>query len=84
MQNIFLGISGPMKVYDLKGSEVNRLATSSGDKSYTGLDTNFIMDKDGKPYILEACAYDKTLKTFEEDAVFLKDQSVIDYSLLVI
>lgn len=41
-----------MKVYDLKGSEVNRLAVPSGSKAYTGLDTNFIFDKDGRPYIL--------------------------------
>ena len=26
MENIFFGIQGPMKVYDLKGSEVNRLS----------------------------------------------------------
>lgn len=44
MQNIFLGVSAPMKVYDLKGSEVNRLAAPNG-KAYTGLDTNFIFDK---------------------------------------
>lgn len=25
MQNIFFGITNPLKVYDLKGSEVNRL-----------------------------------------------------------
>jgi len=52
MQNVFLGMSGQLKVYDLKGSEVNRLAMPSLNKSFTGLDTNFIIDKDGKPYIL--------------------------------
>jgi hypothetical protein len=51
MQNIFLAMTGQLKVYDLKGSEVNRLAMPSS-KSFTGLDTNFIIDKDGKPYIL--------------------------------
>lgn len=49
------------QVYDLKGSEVNRLAQAPPDKSYTGLDTNFIIDKDAKPYILQADAYDKLL-----------------------
>lgn len=52
MQNIFMGMSGPLKVYDLKGSEVNRLATPVGEQSFTGLDTNFTIDKDGRPYIL--------------------------------
>jgi 1-phosphatidylinositol-3-phosphate 5-kinase len=45
MQNIFFGLEGQLKVYDLKGSEVNRLAMPYGDKSFTGLDTNFIIDK---------------------------------------
>lgn len=73
-----------LKVYDLKGSEVNRLAMPVNLKSFTGLDTNFIIDKDGRPYILEENCYDKTIRQLEEDAFFLKDQSVIDYSLLVV
>jgi len=52
MQNLFFGIDKVTQVYDLKGSEVNRLAQAPPDKSYTGLDTNFIIDKDGKPYLL--------------------------------
>jgi 1-phosphatidylinositol-3-phosphate 5-kinase len=28
--------------------------------------------------------YDKTIRTFQDDAYFLRDQGVIDYSLLVI
>jgi 1-phosphatidylinositol-3-phosphate 5-kinase len=83
MQNIFIGVNPPMKVYDLKGSEVNRLAAPTA-KAYTGLDTNFIFDKEGRPYILETAVYDRTIRTFEEDAAFLRDASVIDYSLLVI
>lgn len=51
MQNIFFGLNGSLTVYDLKGSEVNRLAHAS-DKSYTRLDTNFIIDKAGRPYVL--------------------------------
>lgn len=72
MQNIFFGMNGPMKVYDLKGSEVNRLAMPNGEKSFTGLDTNFVIDKDGKPYLLESTVYDKTIRILEEDANFLK------------
>lgn len=35
------------------------------NKSFTGLDTNFIIDKDGKPYILEPSTYEKTIKVLE-------------------
>lgn len=54
------------------------------EKSITGLDTNFVIDKDGKPYILEGPVYDQIIKMLEDDANFLKEQGVIDYSLLVI
>lgn len=62
---------------------MNRLAPAS-DKPYTRLDTNFIIDKAGRPYVLEESVYDKTIKIFDCDACFLRDQGVIDYSLLVI
>jgi len=46
MQNIFFGLQTITKVYDLKGSEVNRLnMPPEGAKSYTGQDTNFKIDK---------------------------------------
>lgn len=62
MQNLFFGMNNILKVYDLKGSEVNRLAMPANLKSFTGLDTNFIIDKDGRPYILEENCYDKTIR----------------------
>lgn len=62
MQNIFLGMTPPFKVYDLKGSELNRLAAPS-NKPYTGLDTNFLLDKNGLPYILDEPLYERTLRT---------------------
>lgn len=46
MQNIFYGLQTINKVYDLKGSEVNRLSMSpEGVKNSTGQDTNFKIDK---------------------------------------
>lgn len=51
---------------------------------YTGQDTNFKIDKNGEPYILQPNEYDKVIKILEDDSNFLKDHSVIDYSLLVI
>lgn len=59
MQNVFFGLDKIRQVYDLKGSEVNRLAQPVQDKSFTGLDTNFIIDKDGQPYLLEPNVFDK-------------------------
>jgi len=61
MQNLFFGIEKITQVYDLKGSEVNRLTLAHPEKSYTGLDTNFTIDKDGKPYLLNSSVYDKTI-----------------------
>lgn len=84
MQNIFFGLDVIAKVYDLKGSEVNRLAQPFGDKGFTGLDTNFLIDRDSCPYLLEPKVYDSVIQTLSEDAYFLKDQGVIDYSLLAI
>ena len=46
MQNIFYGLQSISRVYDLKGSEVNRLnLPPEGVKSSTGQDTNFKIDK---------------------------------------
>ena len=53
MQNIFFGLQSITKVYDLKGSQVNRLnLPPEGVKSFTGQDTNFKIDKEGEPYII--------------------------------
>ena len=41
------------KVYDLKGSEINRLKVPElWDMKYTGWDTNFKIDKNYHPYII--------------------------------
>lgn len=54
MQNLFLGFERlPLRKYDLKGSEVNRLFVSKfGDQNVTGLDTNFKIDKNYNPYFI--------------------------------
>lgn len=85
MQNIFFGLQSVDKVYDLKGSEVNRLnMPPEGAKSSTGQDTNFKIDKEGEPYIIKAHEYNRIISVLEEDSAFLKAKQVIDYSLLVI
>lgn len=84
MQNIFFRLN--MKkviVYDLKGSEANRFATPKG-KSFTGLDTNFKVDRNSSPISLPAELHDRVLATLQNDCNFLGKQQVIDYSLLLI
>ncbi len=85
MQNLYFGLKGHIKVYDLKGSETNRLNYPPADgKSYTGQDTNFKIDKDCKPYLLDSKLYTGLMEVLETDSNFLREHEVIDYSLLVI
>ncbi len=72
MQNIFFGLDTITRVYDLKGSEVNRLAQPLSEKAFTGLDTNFLIDRDSYPYLLDSNVYDKTIQSLTDDANFLK------------
>jgi 1-phosphatidylinositol-3-phosphate 5-kinase len=80
MQNVFFGLDVIQRVYDLKGSEVNRLSPPKG----TGMDTNFMIDRDGHPYLLDPNSYDRAMAALADDTIFLREQCVIDYSLLVI
>lgn len=85
MQNIFFGLEGlPVKVYDLKGSEVNRLEIPTKDKKFTGLDTNFKIDKNYHPYFLPQDIFSSFYQMMEDDVNFLCKHEVIDYSLLVV
>ena len=60
------------KVYDLKGSEINRLKLPEmWDMKYTGWDTNFKIDKNFHPYVLEEDVYRKFHGALEEDIAFL-------------
>jgi hypothetical protein len=48
-----------LTVYDLKGSWINRLKMPESDdpSKFTGLDTNFKIDKNHQPYILREEEY---------------------------
>ena len=73
------------KVYDLKGSQINRLSTLAlNQKTATGLDTNFKIDKNHQPYLIEQKQYRYLWESLEDDILFLSRNEVIDYSLLVI
>lgn len=55
MQNLFFNMEeSNVTVYDLKGSWINRLKMpdSENTSKFTGLDTNFKIDKNHQPYIL--------------------------------
>ena len=88
MENLFLGMdwSEGFKVYDLKGSEVNRYIKEEGcmHVKQVFLDTNFKVDQNGEP--LPLAAKDKKFcdKAFANDSKFLADHNLIDYSLLLI
>lgn len=54
MQNIFYQLKIEQQiVYDLKGSETNRFAIPQLGKLFTGLDTNFKIDRNGEPIPLK-------------------------------
>lgn len=58
MQNLFFNLENcATKVYDLKGSEVNRLASSTKGEKFTGLDMNFKIDKNFHPFLIEEKQY---------------------------
>lgn len=85
MQNIFFRLNmKKVVVYDLKGSEANRFAVPKEGKGFTGLDTNFKVDRNSEPLSLPAEIYDRVLATLQNDCNFLGRQQVIDYSLLLI
>lgn len=48
------------------------------------MDTNFKIDKNYQPYILEGLDHKHLYESLQEDILFLSKSEVIDYSLLVI
>lgn len=54
------------------------------EAKFTGLDTNFKIDKNCQPYILEEGVHKDFFESLQEDILFLTKNQVIDYSLLVI
>jgi 1-phosphatidylinositol-3-phosphate 5-kinase len=72
MQNIFFELEGePFKVYDLKGSEVNRLELPTKGERFTGLDSNFKIDKNYHPYFMQQEVFTNFYAVIEEDIAFL-------------
>ncbi len=75
------------RIYDLKGSIFNRKVPMTKEQmEYSGLkvlkDLNYKDIKEGLN--IEKYAKNDILKTLEEDALFLSQQKMMDYSLLFI
>ena len=97
MENIFYGtisskISKPfnspesnIKVYDLKGSNINRYIKKNMRKpGQVLLDTNFLVDFNKEPVFIDSYVYDRLKIALYNDSMYLRKLGVIDYSLLII
>ena len=86
MNNLFYGLEDrgiSLKVYDLKGSRKNRLRKENL-KGKTLMDTNFDLERNGD--LLPLLDHPKLdfFDVIERDCNFLRQQEIVDYSLLLI
>lgn len=86
MNNLFYGLEDrgiSLKVYDLKGSRKNRLRKENL-KGKTLMDTNFDLERNGD--LLPLVDHPKLdfFDVIERDCNFLRQQEIVDYSLLLI
>jgi hypothetical protein len=97
MENIYYGMlkeinnynfnsfDSNIMVYDLKGSKLNRYVQAKMRKpGRVLLDTNFLEDFNGEPLFLDFNAFQILQKALRNDSQFLKDEGIIDYSLLIL
>lgn len=82
MENIGLGIK-PTRVYDLKGSDLNRLKLHP-EPGQVLLDTNFKLDQNGEPISIESSKMKEMAAALDNDTLFLSSLNRIDYSLLLV
>ncbi|CAD8163062.1 unnamed protein product [Paramecium pentaurelia] len=83
MENLYYGIGNQkdLLVYDLKGSETNRWEKKVNKVL---LDTNFIIDRNAEPILIQNECYIYNDKAFQSDCKFLLRKQIVDYSLLLI
>ncbi|CAD8090951.1 unnamed protein product [Paramecium sonneborni] len=83
MENLYYGVGNPkdLLVYDLKGSETNRWEKKVNKVL---LDTNFIIDRNAEPILIQNDCYIYNDKAFQSDCKFLLRKQIVDYSLLLI
>lgn len=84
MENVFIDVPVSekyIKIYDLKGSETNRLK----NEGKVQLDTNFKINRNGEPILVTKDCYQKYMdRCIQNDVKFLKQHKVVDYSLLLV
>ena len=74
-----------IKVYDLKGSNINRYIKKNMRKpGQVLLDTNFLVDFNKEPVFIDSNVYDRLKIALYNDTNYLKKLEVVDYSLLII
>ena len=86
MENLFFGIDSHTKtrVYDLKGSELNRYLKPNKLKQQTFLDTNLKIDQNGEPLPISNENIKWIFNALDNDTCFLASQQIVDYSMLLI
>ena len=96
MENIYFGIisetdttfnspDSNIRVYDLKGSNVNRyISKNMRNPGQVLLDTNFLVDFNKEPIFIDSNVYDRLKLALYNDSSYLEKLEVVDYSLLII
>ena len=97
MENIYYGMMSQgnsttfntpesnIRVYDLKGSNVNRYIHINKRKpGQVLLDTNFLVDFNKEPVFIDSNVYDRLKLALYNDTNYLKSLGVVDYSFLII
>lgn len=85
MENITYGLKMNefIKVFDLKGSKMNRFRKMN-IRTKTNLDTNYLLERNGDPIVVQMPQGIDFFKVLERDLAFLRDKEVVDYSLLLV
>ena len=77
----FNTVESNLKVYDLKGSVINRyIRPKNKKKGKILLDTNYIEDNRGEPLFLDFDNFKILNQALINDCFFLKKESIIDYN----
>ena len=94
MENLYYGMKnysnntnnkGKIKVYDLKGSKLNRYIPRNQQISgKVLLDTNYLEDYNGEPIAVDKNVYKIFRTALLNDTLILSKMNIIDYSLLLI
>lgn len=85
MENVVFGLkmNEYIKVFDLKGSQMNRFRKSN-IRTKTNLDTNYLLERNGDPIVVQMPSGIDFFKILERDVAFLRDKGIVDYSMLLV